>query len=306
MKRALVTGSLGFVGKYLREELEKNGYDVVGIDVRDAEKTIKCDLLNADETLKAVMKVKPDIIIHLAGQADVGLSWKIPQKTFEINVLAAVNLMEAVRSTNLQTRVVLIGSSDEYGQLREKGADVQEDLPLNPQTPYAVSKMAQEQMASIYVHAYGMNICMTRSFNHCGPGQREGFLFPDFASGIARVEKGTDEYMRVGNLESSRDFTHVKDVVRAYRLIAEKGKPGEIYNIGSGKAYSAKDILNKMIAIAKCDIPVKQDPDRMRPSETPVICCNHEKLTKDTGWEPQFEIDEIISEVLQEWRDKLD
>ena len=302
MKKALITGSLGFVGKYLREELESNNYDVIGVDVREAEKTIKCDLLNAAETLKAIQGINPDVIIHLAGQADVGLSWKIPQKTLVLNVLAAINLLEAVRAVNPTTRVVLVGSSDEYGQLGKKGINVREDIPLNPQTPYAVSKMAQEQLASVYVRAYGLNICMTRSFNHCGAGQREGFLFPDFASGVVRVENGIDECMKVGNLTSSRDFTHVKDVVRAYRLLAEKGKSGEVYNIGSGKTYSAQEILGKMVAMAKLDVPVKQDPSRMRPSETPVICCNHDKLTQDTGWCPQINIDDIILDVLQDWR----
>ena len=273
--------------------------------MREAEKTIKCDLLDSQETLNSVQYVNPDIVIHLAGQASVPISWKKPKETFEINVLAAVNLLEAVRTVNPSTRIVLVGSSDEYGQLGDKGVNVHEDILLNPQTPYAVSKMAQEQMAGIYVRAYGMNICMTRSFNHCGAGQREGFLFPDFASGIAKVENGIEKYMKVGNLSSRRDFTHVKDVVRAYRLLAEKGLPGEIYNVGSGITYSAQEILDKMLSKAHCAIVTKQDPERMRPSETPVICCNRSKLTRDTGWQPQIEIDEIINDVLFEWREKL-
>ena len=305
MKRAWITGSLGFVGRYLRAELEQTGYDVTGLDVREAEKTVCADLLDAEQTLAVIREIKPDCIIHLAGQADVGRSWKIPQKTIEINVLAAVNLMEAVRAVNPRTRVVLVGSSDEYGQLGELGQDVRETIPLNPQTPYAVSKMAQEQMAGVYVRAYGMNICMTRSFNHGGAGQREGFLIPDFASGVARVEKGLAPCMKVGNLESRRDFTHVRDVVRAYRLIAEKGKPGEIYNVGSGTTHSAREILDKLRAMASCEIPVEQDPARMRPSDTPVIRCNHDKLTRDTGWQPELGIDAILADVLAEWREKL-
>ena len=303
--RALITGSLGFVGHYLRGELDRNGYDVTGLDVREAEKTVVCDLLDAAQTLQTVKDVNPDIIIHLAGQADVGKSWKIPQKTLEINVLAAVNLLEAVRETNPQTRVVLVGSSDEYGQLGELGKDVKETIPLNPQTPYAVSKMAQEQMAGVYVRAYGMNICMTRSFNHGGAGQREGFLIPDFASGVARVEKGLAPCVKVGNLDARRDFTHVRDVVRAYRLIAEKGKPGEIYNVGSGATHSAREILDKLRGMARREIPVERDPAKMRPSDTPVIRCNHDKLTRDTGWQPELGLDVILADVLAEWREKL-
>lgn len=303
--KALITGSLGFVGRYMREELKKAGYDVMGIDVRPAESTIECNLLDEAQTLQAIERINPDVIIHLAGQADVGKSWKIPQKTFEINVVAAINLMEAVRKVNTKTKMVLVGSSDEYGQLGKLGEDVTEDIPLNPQTPYAVSKRAQEQMAAVYVRSYGMNICMTRSFNHAGVGQREGFLIPDFASGIARVEKGMEPCLKVGNLDSCRDFTHVRDVVRAYRLIAEKGHSGEVYNVGSGKTYRVQDILETMCNMSKCEIRVEEDPNRMRPSDTPIICCNHDKLTKDTDWEPKLGMDSILGDVLAEWREKL-
>ena len=302
--KALITGSGGFVGRYLREELEQNGYAVVGLDVRPGRDTIQADLLDARQALSALQDVQPDILIHLAGQADVGKSWKIPQETMAINVTAAINLMEAARSVRPEARIVLVGSSDEYGQLGEAGADVRETVPLNPQNPYAVSKMAQEQMAKVYVRAYALNICMTRSFNHAGAGQREGFLIPDFASGIARVEKGLQKSLKVGNLEARRDFTHVRDVVRAYRLIAEKGRCGEIYNVGSGTAYSVREILEKLLSLAESEIPVEQDPAKMRPSDTPVVRCNHEKLTNDTGWEPKIRLEQTLGEVLAEWRER--
>ncbi len=303
--KALITGSLGFVGRYMREELEKAGYNVIGLDVCEAENTIACDLLDEHQTFQVVEKINPDIIIHLAGQADVGKSWKIPKETIEINVIAAINLIEAIRKVNPKARIVLVGSSDEYGQLGKLGENVTEDIPLNPQTPYAVSKMAQEQMAKVYANAYGLNICMTRSFNHAGVGQREGFLIPDFASGIVRVEKGITTCLKVGNLDSQRDFTHVKDVVRAYRLIAEKGIPGEIYNVGSGKAYSVREILKIMCSMTTRKVQIEQDPSRMRPSDTPIICCNHRKITNDTGWDPALSLDSILNDVLDEWRNKL-
>ncbi len=238
----------------------------------------------------------------LAGQANVALSWKQPQRTIELNMIAAVNLMEAVRAYDPKVRMVLVGSSDQYGNLGEAGRLVSEDLQTKPQTPYAVSKMAQEEMARVYVRAYGMNICMTRSFNHAGAGQREGFLIPDFALGIVRAERGETACLRVGNLTSRRDFTHVKDVVRAYREIAEKGCPGEVYNVGSGQTYSAQEILDRLREMANCSIPVEQDPDKMRPSDTPVICCDNTKLTKDTGWEPELGLDVMLRETLEEWR----
>ena len=249
-------------------------------------------------------QAKPDTVFHLAGQADVAKSWKIPQKTVEINVIAAVNLMEAVRAFDPSVRMVLVGSSDQYGNLGEAGKLVSEKLETNPQTPYAVSKKAQEEMARVYVRAYGMNICMTRSFNHGGAGQRPGFLIPDFASGIVKVERGEAESLKVGNLTSRRDFTHVRDVVRAYRMIAEKGMPGEVYNVGSGVTWSAQEILDKLCEMAVCPIPVEQDPARMRPSDTPVICCDHAKLTDDTGWEPEIPLEIILTETVEYFRKK--
>lgn len=300
--RALITGSQGFVGGYLRRELEQNGYEVTGLDVQPGEKTVQADLLDAERITQLVGELKPDAVFHLAGQASVAQSWKIPQKTVEINVIAAVNLMEAVRLAAPTARMVLVGSSDQYGNLGEAGKLVRETMEPRPQTPYAVSKKAQEEMARVYARAYGLHICMTRSFNHGGAGQREGFLIPDFAAGIMRVEKGLAKSLKVGNLTARRDFTHVKDVVRAYRLISEKGQFGEIYNVGSGVTYSAREILDRLVAMAECPIPVEQDPAKMRPSDTPVICCDRGKLTRDTGWEPEIPLDAILVDVLQEWR----
>lgn len=302
MKKALITGSQGFVGQYLRQELENNGYAVTGLDLQAGEGVVAADLLNGEQVWEIVAQVSPDAVFHLAGQASVAKSWSIPQKTVEINVIAAINLMEAVRAVNPACRMVMVGSSDQYGNLGAAGSKVTEDLATNPQTPYAVSKKAQEEMAQVYVRAYGMNICMTRSFNHGGAGQRTGFLIPDFASGIVAVERGETPCLRVGNLTARRDFTHVRDIVRAYRLIAEKGLSGEVYNVGSGLTYSAQEILDKLCALANCPIPVEQDPAKMRPSDTPVICCDHSKLTRDTGWEPEKSMQIILEETLAYYR----
>jgi GDP-4-dehydro-6-deoxy-D-mannose reductase len=201
-----------------------------------------------------------------------------------------------------EASLVIVGSSDEYGNLREAGVSVNEETPMRPMNPYAISKDAQEKLGKAYVKAYGMKVCMTRSFNHGGAGQRTGFMIPDFAQGIVRVERGESEAVSVGNLASKRDFTHVKDIVRAYRLIAERGTPGEVYNVGSGKTYSAGDVLDKMIALARCPIPVRPDPARMRPSDTPVICCDNGKLRNDTGWEPEHSLEEILEDTLEYYR----
>lgn len=300
--RALITGSRGFVGNYLRRELEVNGYSVFGMDLIADEQTIAGDITNPDQLREILHAVQPDMVFHLAGQANVALSWQIPQKTFTLNVVGLINLLEALLQEKLDAKVVGIGSSDQYGCLGKLGECVSEETPMKPQAPYAVSKKAQEEIATVYARAYGMQICMTRSFNHAGAGQKRGFMIPDFASGIARLERGQSEYLSVGNLASKRDFTHVKDIVRAYRLLAEKGKSGEVYNIGSQVIYSAKEILDRLCAMAHCEIPVQQDPLKMRPNDTPTICCDRSKLTRDTGWEPVIGMDEILHEVLEEWR----
>lgn len=302
--KALITGSLGFVGKYLRAELEAQGYEVVGLDVRPGERTLQADLMDAEQIRRIVAGERPDAIFHLAAQADVGRSWKAPQLTMQLNVVAPINLMEAVRAVDgKRVRMVIVGSSDQYGSLGAAGARVGEETPMKPQTPYAISKRAQEEMARLYVRSYGMDICMTRSFNHGGAGQRPGFMIPDFASGIVKVERGEAAELCVGNLTSRRDFSHVKDVVRAYRLIAEKGRAGEVYNVGSGNTYSAQEVLDRLRGMARCEIPVRQDPARMRPSDTPVICCDHGKLTRDTGWEPQIGLEQILRDTLEYYRE---
>lgn len=300
--KALITGNGGFVGGYLRRELESNGYTVTGLDVMPGEGSFTADLLDTVQVSHVVEQVRPDAVFHLAGQADVGKSWNIPQITLSVNIIGAVNLMEAVRAVCPAARMVLVGSSDQYGDLGEDGRSVDETLVMNPQTPYAVSKKAQEEIARIYVRTYGLHICMTRSFNHGGAGQRLGFLIPDFASGIVRVERGESDKLMVGNLTARRDFTHVKDVVQAYRLIAEKGRAGEVYNIGSGQTHSAQEILDGLLVLASCPIVVEQDIGKMRPSDTPVICCDHSKLTKDTGWEPEHSLECILQETLEYFR----
>ena len=300
--RALITGSRGFVGNYLRRELAENGYAVYGLDLIADEWTIAGDILNPEQLRGILRAVQPDVVFHLAGQANVALSWKIPQKTFELNTIGLINLLEGLRQEKPDAKVVGIGSSDQYGNIGTLGTCVSEETPMKPQTPYAVSKKAQEEIAAIYANAYGMQICMTRSFNHAGAGQKQGFLIPDFASGIARVEAGKAEFLLVGNLTAKRDFTHVKDIVRAYRLIAERGRSGEVYNIGSQVVYCAQEILDRLLEMAACEVPVRQDPTKLRPSDTPVICCDRSKLTRDTGWKPEIGLDEILSEVLDEWR----
>lgn len=302
--KALITGSGGFVGKYLKEELCLSGYDVVGIDLVPGERTISADILDFSVLRDILSKENPDVVFHLAGQADVGKSWKMPQKTFELNVITSVNLMEAIKQLNMPSKILFVGTSDEYGDVGRHGESVSESLPLQPGSPYAISKRAQEDMAMLY-SKMGIKVFLTRSFNHGGAGQREGFVISDFAAGIARIEKGLQDKLMVGNLEAKRDFTHVRDVVRAYRLIVEKGRPGEVYNVGSGNVYSIESILKELISLASVPIKVEKNPAKIRPSDTPVIRCDNYKLIVDTGWNMEWGMTDILYETLNYYRKEI-
>lgn len=300
--KALITGSAGFYGKHLCAELEENGYEVIRCDLKAEDDIISMDIMNSDMVLDIISQHRPDVLINMAGQANVGLSWKKPQLTVQLNTIGLINILEAVKTVNPKMRVIAIGSSDEYGNLKERGANVVEEMPVSPMTPYAISKQAQEQFALLYNKNFGMNVCMVRQFNLGGAGQAKGFMISDFASGIVEIERGQREYLSVGNLESARDFTHVKDACRAIRLIAEKGHTGEVYNICSGITHTAQEVLDRFISMAQVQIEVRQDPARMRPSDTPVVCGNHDKLTSHTGWNPEMNLNEIITDALDFWR----
>ena len=302
MIRALVTGSEGFVGKYLRAELENQGREVLGLDLVDGPGCRKTDLNDEAALRELLREFRPQEIYHLAGQANVGRSWKEPAETFQINVLGAVHLLETVRLEAPEAGLLMVGSSDQYGRLGDQGQQVTEDTPTRPQSPYAVSKKAQEEMGLLYAKSYGLRVLATRSFNHGGAGQKQGFMIPDFAAGIVRVERGESPTLKVGNLAAWRDFTHVKDIVRAYRLLMEKGRSGQVYNVGSGRVWQVQEILERMRKLAKVPVPVEQDPSRMRPSDTPVIRCDSSRLVQDTGWKPEHSLDEILAETLECYR----
>ena len=302
--KALITGSNGFIGSHLSTELDANGYEVIKCDLNEGEGIVAMNILDQVMIQNVLDKYQPDVLINMAGQANVGLSWKQPQLTVELNTLGLINILEAVRTVNPRIRVIAVGSSDEYGSLKETGSNVFEITPVKPVTPYAISKQAQEQFAQLYVNSYDMDICMIRLFNLGGAGQMKGYMIADFSSGIADIEAGRSKQMSVGNLTAARDFTHVKDACRAVRLIVEKGHKGEIYNICSGVTHTAQEVLDKLISMAKVDIKVIQDPTKMRPSDTPVICGNHDKLTSHTGWKPELVLDQILTDALNYWRSK--
>ena len=314
MKKVLIIGINGFVGTHLSNEFINNGYKCYGGDLNISNlnnnnnnnnnniELFKLDILDKESIIEVLRKVKPDYIINLAAISSVKLSWTIPQKTFEVNVNGTINILESVKELNIKTRVLLIGSSEQYGQI-DYTKSVSEKSELNALNPYGISKAAQERMANLYVQAYGLDVMMVRAFNHIGPGQGKGFVVPDFASQIVEIENGIKEpILMVGNLDAERDFTDVRDVVRAYRFILERGIKGEVYNVGSGKAVKINTILNKLVLSSTSQIDIVIDTSKFRAIETPKIECDNTKLKNQTGWELSYTIDESLKEILKYWR----
>jgi len=301
--KALVIGIDGFVGGHLKKELISNEYDVFGTSLSgNGENTGKMNILDYDSVYGTIEAAKPDIIFNMAGQASVAESWEKPKLTFDLNVGGTANILEAIKKLNKSIKLLVIGSSDQYGIISKDKSFVDENVPLNPSTPYAISKCTQEQLALLYSNVYDMNVYLTRSFNHIGIGQKKGFVIPDIASGIADIEAKKTDRLLVGNLSASRDFSDVRDIVRAYRMIAENGKKGTVYNVGSGKAYCIEDLMNEMIDMAKCEVKVEKDLSRIRKSDMPVISCNNKKLIDDTGWNQKYDIKTTLRDILDSFR----
>lgn len=308
MKKVLIIGINGFVGTHLSNELKNNGYKCYGADLNrhhlknnDVE-VFKLDILDKENVFALIKSIQPNYIINLAAISSVKLSWQMPQKTFEVNVNGTINILEAIKELKLDTRLLLIGSSEQYGEI-DYSESISENCELNALNPYGISKATQEKVAQLYSKAYGIEVMMVRAFNHIGPGQGKGFVVPDFASQLIEIEKGKlDPVIRVGNLCAERDFTDVRDIVRAYRYILEKGINGQVYNVGSGKAISIQNILNKLLKDCKVEVKVEIDKSKLRPVETPKIECDNTKLKRDTGWEVEYLIDKSLSDILEYWR----
>lgn len=304
--KALIIGGGGFVGGYLADELNNNGYDVYitcleKVDSDYVQFTL--DIRKKDDISAILSEVNPDVIFHLAAQSSVALSWKNPQLTAEINIIGAINLFEAVREYEGNPRVIVIGSGEEYGCISANSCPIKETEPLHPMNIYAATKVCQEQTAEIYARAYGLDIVMVRAFNHSGPKQESIFVMSDFCRQIADIEKGRKSpVMTVGNLAAMRDFTDVRDIVRGYRLLAEKGKSGEIYNIGSGKAVSIQYILDTALKLSTVEIAVERDAKRMRASDIPIIEADTTKIYGDTGWKAEIALEQTIEDTLNYWR----
>jgi GDP-4-dehydro-6-deoxy-D-mannose reductase len=307
---ALVIGGAGFVGNYLIERLICEGHKLYATclaneKIENAEcESFSLDILDKSAVKEILSDVKPDWIFHLAAQSSVSYSWKNPQLTVDVNIKGTVNVLDAMRESGLdKTRIILIGSGEEYGYIREGACPIKETEQLNPGNIYAATKACQSMIGSIYARAYGMDIVMVRAFNHIGPAQLTQFVVADFCNQAAEIEKGNRKpEISVGNLAVKRDFTDVRDIVRAYELLAEKGVSGKIYNVGSGKAVLIEDILKLIVSKSTAEITVSVDKARLRPADVPVIEADISEIKADTGWEPEISLEKTIEDTLNYWR----
>ena len=306
MSRVLIFGAGGFVGSYLCKEFLNNGYKVSGTDKGEGTALppevdfYKTDLMQADAVENLISRIQPDIIVNLAAISSVGASWNMPQTTMAINVIGALNIMEAARKSEQKPKILFVGSSEEY-VISENPLD--ENTQLNANNPYGISKVTQEQFAKLYKEQYGLKIYCVRPFNHTGVGQRDSFVLPSFCKQVAKIDKsGKDGKIQVGNLKVKRDFSHVKDVVRAYRMIVESENYNRIYNVGSGNAYSLEDMLTYIIGLSNQHIEIEIDQNRIRPTDQPVICCKRSLIRKELGWEPQYDVYDALKEMYEYYR----
>lgn len=311
MKEVLITGSEGFVGQHLWKELESNGYKVSGTSLSQSEegKTENihvCDITNTEDMDEIIKTLRPEAIFHLAAWSNPGSSFSHPQKTIEVNVIGTINLLEAIRKIdNYHPRVLIIGSSAEFGIVPPQNLPITENTPLSANSPYGVSKITNWFTASQYFTSYGMDIVYPTPFNHTGPGQGLGFLATDISSQIVDIENGKQEpVIKTGNLSALRDMLDVRDVVRAYRLLLEKGKAGERYLICTGDSVPVKEIVEKLIALSSKEVKAELDPDKLRPSDMPEQRGDPSKIKEATGWEAEIPLEKTLKDLLDWYREK--
>ncbi|MFV2014922.1 MAG: GDP-mannose 4,6-dehydratase [Candidatus Heimdallarchaeota archaeon] len=322
--KVLITGITGFAGSHLAELLLREEHDVYGLyrwrsrmenieDVQDKITWLEGDLLDPHSLDKIFSDNKFDWVFHLAAQSFVPTSWVAPTQTLEVNIIGSANLFEAVRKSGQDPVIQIAGSSEEYGLVYPEETPMTEENPLRPLSPYGVSKLSMDYLAYQYHQSYDLKIIRTRGFNHTGPRRGEPFVCSNFAKQVATIEKKIEvrsqeaerNVILVGNLESQRDFTDVRDMVRAYYLSVQKCEPGEVYNICSEKAVVIKDVLDTLIKMAKVDIEIKQDPKRMRPSDVTVLLGDCSKFRKATGWKTEIPFEKTLKDLLDYWRKRV-
>jgi GDP-4-dehydro-6-deoxy-D-mannose reductase len=289
----LVTGAGGFAGSHLAEQLRQQG-PVTGWTRANV------DLLDRDGVRRAIAALRPTQVFHCAGSPHVAASWEDTATPFSSNVLATHHLLDALRAAGCRARVLVVGSATVYAP---SSAAIDESHPIAPASPYAVSKLAQEQLALRAVVEDDLEVVVARAFNHVGPRQSAGFAAPSFARQIARIEKGLAEpVIRVGNLDAQRDLTDVRDTVRAYAGLMAHGESGGVYNVASGVARSIRSVLDALVERARVPVTIETDPARLRPSDMPVLVGNASRLRALTGWTPSIPFEETLDDLLEYWR----
>ncbi len=312
----LITGATGFVGTHLcRYLLDHTAWHITGtafpgpppVSDISRQRFVGLDARDGDAVYDLLEATQPDAIVHLAAQSHVPTSYQNPWGTLENNIRGQLNLLESCVKLSLSPRFVVIGSSEEYGRAKAEDLPLGEDYPLRPENPYSVSKVAQDVMGYQYFISYAIPVIRMRPFNHVGPAQSARFVLPAFAEQVAKIEAGVQEpVMRVGNLEPARDFTDVRDVVRAYYLALEKAEPGEVYNLASGKPRTIQSLVDNLLALATVPIRIEVDSARYRPADVPVIYGSAEKFSRATGWTPQIPFEQTVRDVLDEWRQRVE
>ena len=313
--KALITGISGFVGSHLAEYLlENTDWEVAGTvfgpygNIADLCGTLElypAELSRLDVMTFIMEQARPDVIFHLAAQPLVSASRRDPWGTLETNIRMQLNVLEGVARIDPECRVLVVGSSEEYGLVSPEDLPIDEETPLRPLSPYAVSKVGQDLLGLQYHLTHKLHVVRARPFNHIGPRQRVGFVASDFASQIAAAELGLQPaMMKVGNLAARRDFSDVRDVVRAYVLLITEGEPGQVYNIGSGESHAIQDLLDTLLSLSRVPIEVQRDPARMRPSEVPEVICDASRIRAHTGWQTTISFEQSLEDILAYWREE--
>lgn len=315
MKKIIVTGVCGFVGQHMLSYLSQQSKieHILGIDrgpqsecsfIEQSGVTFQysqTDLNDPRKTEQILKQFNPDGIIHLAALASVGKSWEKPAETFRNNTNIFLNVLEAIRVNGLKCRLLSVGSSEEYGTVKEEDLPLREENTLTPWNPYAVSSTSKQYLSEVYSRGYGMDIVMTRSFNHLGPGQSTAFFIPSIAQQLVGMDEEQDAplQLKVGNLAVTRDYTDVRDVVKAYWKMITEGEAGQTYNVCSGKGYKLSEIVESLIELSGKEVGIKVDEARLRPVDNPVIIGSNKKIKTELGWSPEISLKESLADILR-------
>jgi len=314
--RVLITGATGFVGFHLIKLIDSPDYTIYGtafpekVEKEEEGKSrvniFHLDIRSERDVFQAVKKSRPDWVIHLAAVSNVKHSWDKREETLETNLMGTFYFLEALRKLAPQAKVLFVSSSDVYGVLTPKPEVLREEDPLQAVNPYAFTKISGEILSRFYARIEKMEVVIARSFPHTGPGQSPAFVCSDWAYQIARIEKGLAEpIIRIGNCKVKRDFTDVRDVTRAYVLLLQKGKSGEVYNVCSGQAVLLRDILDLLLSFSREKIRVEVDRQKLRKADIPLLVGSNQKIREGTSWQPKISLKQSLSDLLEYWRNKV-